>query len=68
MFDNSKKLNKEYADFLEEKASHLSDRLDNRSKDMDKDIMLWLCRAFAVVAFIVGILYIVLFIHGIIHS
>lgn len=68
MFDNSKKLNEEYADFLEEKASHLSDRLDNRSKDMDRDIMLWLCRAFAVVAFIVGILYIALFIHGIIHS
>lgn len=62
MFENSRRVNREYTEFLERKNAEMVDRLNSRTKDVDVRLIVWLARAFAFIALIVGLGYIVVFV------
>lgn len=60
MFDKSRNQRKDFFEFFTEKGGMLRSAFDKKGKDMDTETMVWLCRALAVVAGIVALLYLAL--------
>lgn len=60
MSSNSRKQRKDFFEFFMEKEEALKSAFDKKGKDMERDTMVWLCRALAAVAGIVALLYLAL--------
>ena len=60
MFDKSREQRRDFFEFFKEKGDMLKSAFDNKGKDMEAETMVWLCRALAAVALIIGLLYIAL--------
>lgn len=62
MFDKTRRKTNEYLDFIEGKNAEMIGKINKKGEDVDQQTLRWLCRAFTLMALVVGILYIVSFV------
>lgn len=61
MSSRSRQQNKEYADLLKEEDLNVANKINEKGQDINQETLRWLARAFALIALIIGLCYIVLF-------
>lgn len=62
MFDKTRRKTNEYLDFIEGKNAEMIGKINKKGEDIDRQTLRWLARAFALIALVIGILYIASFV------
>ena len=62
MFNKTRQKTNEYLDFIGGKNAEMIGKINKKGEDMDRLTLRWLARAFALVALVIGVLYIASFV------